>query len=415
MDNGVSHKYTRDTNLRLILRAIKNHGPLSRADLARLIRLTPPTVSALVSMLVESHLVIETEKDKRKRGRPSQMIEFNEHTGCVIALDITYTAITVCFATLGGTPLLIMQEPRNRFAVVGETIDQCIDLVNRSSSKAKIPLTSISSLSISIPGIVNSLTGEVVLSKNMLGWHHVPLGELIEVALGIPVYVENDIRCAALGEYAYGVARGYGTFVYIGLCGGIGSAIMMDGVLIHGSQFLAGEIGFMNTHLESTGGLDTESHYLENIIGLGVIRDRVLQEIRMGRKTTLCVVSPGEEDRATLGHILAGAREKDSLAVEITDQIARGLAYAVTNLSVMFDPELIVLGPNYGQGEEFLLEKVRKLVDQQFQFHRNIVLCELDPHKEALGALYIACEKAIERYISGDIGIESQVADPTDH
>ncbi len=398
--DGIRNTYTRDLNLGLVLRVIKNFGPISRAELARLVKLSPPTVSALVSTLLESHLVVETTKGHQERGRPPQMLEFNGGVGWVIAVDITYTMIKVCFATLGGTSLFVIQEPRNRFSVVGETINQCIDLVNRASARADIPLKSVSVMSISIPGIVNSITGEVILSKHLLGWYQVPLGDLISSALGIPVYVENDIRCAALREFAYGIAQGHSTFVYLGLCGGIGSAIMLDGDLIHGSKFLAGEIGFMNAHLDSIGGSDIEHHYLENIIGLGVIRERILQEIRTGRKTTLSIISPGEDDSDTLEHIIEGLKAGDSLASELFENISKGLAYAVTNLSVMFDPELIVLGPNFGRGEELLLNRVKMLVDKQLQFHPNLVLCELATNTQASGALYIACEKAIERYLS---------------
>jgi glucokinase len=367
------------------------------------VKLSPPAVSSLVSKLEEARLVTDTQKNQNERGRPSQMVEFNEHAGCVVALEINYTSIRVIYATLRGTPLKIVQETRNRFAVVSETIEQCIELVKRSSAQSQIPLSSISALCISIPGIVNSVTGEVVFAKHLLGWHQVPLGELIRAALGIPVFVENDVRCAALGEYANGVAQGHESFVYIGLCGGIGAAIMVNGSLIHGSHFLAGEIGYFNTYLESAGSASNEQNYLENVIGIGVIQEKILHELRRGRKTAL-LVSPGEEERVTLGRILTNARENDEFSLEIMNHLAKGLAYAVANMSVMFDPDLIVLGPNYGVGEEILLEDLKKLVDQQLPFHPNVVLCKLNSKEMASGALYIASEQAIERSLSKLVG-----------
>ncbi|MGD0610828.1 MAG: ROK family transcriptional regulator [Anaerolineales bacterium] len=400
LNSGASLEYTRQINLRLILRAIKNNGPISRANLARLVKLSPPTVSSLVAKLETAKLVRGTDKDQSDRGRPPQMVEFNEHAGYVIALEINYTFIRATYATLRGTPLKVAREPRNRFAVVSETIDQCVELVKQLSIQSQIPLSDISALSISVPGIVNSETGEVVLAKHLLGWHQVPLGKLIQSALGIPVFVENDIRCAALGEFAYGVAQGHKSFVYIGLCGGIGSAIILNGALIHGSHFLAGEIGYLSTNLGSTGNTSIERKYLENIISIGVIRENILQELRRGRRSSLEEISPADEDQMTLSHILANARENDAFALEVTNDLAKGLAYAVANMSVMFDPDLIVLGPNYGAGEEILLAEVEKLLDQQLPFHPEVTLSQFSSNGMASGALFIAGEKAIEQFLA---------------
>ena len=91
----------------------------------------------------------------------------------------------------------------------------------------------------------NYYTGAIEIAPN-IAWAHdsvVPLGEMFSQKLGIPVHLTNDANAAALGEMAYGAARGMKNFIVITLGTGVGSGIVINGQLVYGHDGFAGELG----------------------------------------------------------------------------------------------------------------------------------------------------------------------------
>jgi len=373
---GVGIDYIRRHNLNLILGAIKKFGPISRADLARLVNLSPPTVSSIVSYLEQRKLVRETELNNTIRGRPPRLIQYNENAGYIVGMEISYTKIKTTIATLLGNELHTIEEPRKRYIGVNDCIDQCISLLHQLSSHSNIQWNEILALSVAVPGIVNSDNGDVI--------------------------IENDIRCAAIGEYASGAARDLDSFVIIDLCEGVGSAIMVNGQLLKGHNFAAGEIGYMCTDINSIGYASAEREYLENYFGLGAIRDKVLKELRRGRRSSLDVIALGKEHDITFDKLMNYAKQGDTLALEITSFVANGLAFAISNIAAVFDPDLVILGPNIEPGGEFLLKEVRHLIDEQIPFRPEVVQSTLGSQAILTGAIHTAIIEGEEKIINND-------------
>jgi len=98
------------------------------------------------------------------------------------------------------------------------------------------------------PGIVDAEHG-LVKNAVHLGWRDEPIQQLVYDSLDgkYPVYIENDVRALAMGEYTFGVAKGYKNFVYIALGTGLGDAAMVDGKLLIGAHFAPMELGHMAT------------------------------------------------------------------------------------------------------------------------------------------------------------------------
>jgi glucokinase len=101
----------------------------------------------------------------------------------------------------------------------------------------------ITGIGVGVPIIVDVEKGIVYSANNIPSWRMVPLKKLLEKRFRVPVYVNNDANCFALGEYHYGVARGYKNVVGI-ICGtGLGSGVVVNGKLYSGTNCGVGEIG----------------------------------------------------------------------------------------------------------------------------------------------------------------------------
>jgi predicted NBD/HSP70 family sugar kinase len=373
---------------------VRKRGPISRAELARLVGLTPPTVSSLITRLGRVGLVRDAQVGVAGRGRPPLLVEARDEAGHVIGLELGTSHLRAAIATLEGRPLDSVEEPRERYIGVGETLDKAKRLLNRLASTTGIRVEETLAISVAVPGIVDSERGEVILAKNLLGWHQVPLGRLLTETYQVPVLVENDFRCAALGEYAFGAAADQATFLFLGLCEGIGSALVVDGRLLRGHHFLAGEIGYMGTRLENVGDPSQERDYLESVVSISAIRERVSAALRRGRRSLLEPLTAGNGSEITWSRVLASAQLADPLAVETTDHVAKGLAFAIANIASVCDPALVVLGTDFGDSGEVLLEAVRRLVKEQLPSQPEIVLSRLGAGAILAGALYMAARTA---------------------
>jgi glucokinase-like ROK family protein len=109
---------------------------------------------------------------------------------------------------------------------------------------AGISLEDVVSVGVGTPGSVNKDTGQIEFANN-LDFNNVPAKEMLEERIGKPVYLDNDANCAALGEAVAGAGKGVAGFVAITLGTGVGSGIIIDGKIVTGVNFAAGEMGHM--------------------------------------------------------------------------------------------------------------------------------------------------------------------------
>jgi glucokinase len=103
----------------------------------------------------------------------------------------------------------------------------------------------VDAIGICAPGPLNPKTGVVLNPPNLPGWRDVPLARLAQEKFGLPAALENDCNAAGLAEARYGAARGYDNVFYAAIGTGIGSGIILDGRIYHGSHGAAGEGGHM--------------------------------------------------------------------------------------------------------------------------------------------------------------------------
>ena len=393
---GVNVDYIRKLNMRIVLEMIKQQGPISRAGLSRNLNLSPPTISSLVQSLKRVGLVVDADEVIPNRGRPPQLVQYNEHAGYVLGMEVKTTSIRVALATLQGHMIDSLEEPHDRYIGAAASFDQCQKAIKNLIGNHQIPQSEILALSIAVPGIINSKTNEVIFAKNLMNWHDIPLGKLFNETLKMPVTVENDFRCGAIGEFAYGAAKGYKSFVFLGLCEGVGSAIMIEGNLMRGHHFLSGEIGYMSTRLVYEDGTAHDRDYLENHIGIGRIREILLESRSRGKRSALLQNNLVPDQTITIEAILHHAAQKDDLAMEIFRHVTRGLAFAIANIAVVCDPPLVVLCLNNSDQGKSLLTSIQNQLKDQIPFQPELVLSTLGQDGILAGAIYRATQIAEE-------------------
>src|SRR5579862_361799 len=175
---------------------------------------------------------------------PSESPKTNR--GYVLGVDIGGSNLRVALAETNGKILgkrsASTRETTSPEAVVEKIQDAAEQLLQESS----ISRGSLLAVAAGAPGITNADSGIVVATSFLKGWRDVPLRSLLESSLRIPAAVENDVRVAAIGEHWAGSARGVRNFVFLALGTGIAAGIFVDGKLVHGPDWAAGEVGYMH-------------------------------------------------------------------------------------------------------------------------------------------------------------------------
>ena len=198
-------------------------------------------------------------------------------------------------------------------------------------------------IGIGVPGMLDFDREKVLRSPNFAGWEGLQLRSLLEKSLGIPVRMENDANCTALGEGAMGAAKGLENFIVLTLGTGVGGGVVIGGKLLRGGHGMAGELGHIVIGGNRICGCKGSGH-LETVAGADGIEARALE---LGLDPDLKQL---------------WIRRDDYRIHSLWDEVLEALGSAVASQVHILDPEAVILGGGLGPAEGFVesLEPVVK-------------------------------------------------------
>lgn len=383
---------TRRVNRQRLLEAVRRTGPISRADLAKATRLSPPTVSALVEDLVqEVGLLHEVGIGTSKGGRPPIMLQFNAEFGYLIGVDVGSRTLRVALTDLQGKVLARHQEPTDSSSG-SATLDQIYAAVDEVFRRAKRDRSKLYAVGIGAPGMTDVRTGRVINAVNLPGWVDIPLRELAEARLQAPVRVDNDANMAALGERWLGCARQIEDFVFIALGAGVGAGVVVGGRVHRGHHWYAGEISHMNLDYREWEADFGERGYLESRVGAAAI-----PEWQHAKRLVEGVAAPGGDRAGAVALIIDAARGGDARAAAVIEELAVYLGTAVANIVAVLDPALIVFGGGLSHAGDLLLHPLRRVVSRIVPNMPRLEISSLGDDAQLMGAVNSAMEVAESR------------------
>ncbi|MCA1899923.1 MAG: ROK family transcriptional regulator [Chloroflexi bacterium] len=234
-----THQQTKQHNRDLVLRTIFANETISRAEVARVTRLTRTTVSDVVNGLLSEGLVEEVGRGESLGGKSPILLSVVADSRYLIGLNLAQDKFTGAIVNLRGEIKEMVEAPvhdedgENALNLVYQMIDQLM----------KRKIKPIVGIGVGTPGLVNTREGVVVNAVN-LEWRDLPLGQLLEKKYKIPVRVLNDSQAAAIGEFVYGGGHAPDeNMVVVNVIHGIGAGILINGRLFQGDGGGAGEIG----------------------------------------------------------------------------------------------------------------------------------------------------------------------------
>ena len=233
----------RRLNRSAILDLVREQGPIARSAIGRQLNISLPTVMRIIDDLIEVELVKDCGDTEASGGRPRSLLEFNASASAVVGIDLGGTKMFGTVADLGGN---VQEEVYVSWGEDGsnDNLKQLYHLIDRLLAAPRPAGQRIRGIGVGAPGITRYEEGIVSWAPS-LKWRDLPLKRILTERYGLPVFVENDVNLAALGEYGFGTAKGAASLVCLAIGTGIGAGIVIDRKIYRGHKQSAGEIGYL--------------------------------------------------------------------------------------------------------------------------------------------------------------------------
>jgi len=380
----------RSINRSAILEVLRRNSPISQSQIASRLGLSLPTVMRIVNDLIDEDLVRSSGKSKSTGGRPSTLLEFNGAAYAVVGVDLGGTKMYGTIADLSGN---VQHEIQTRHDDDGpsDPLERLCQLIESLLETPRPDGQRIRGIGIGAPGITRSQEGIVVWAPS-LEWRNLPLKEILVDRFDMPVFVENDVRLAALGELGFGAGRGARNLVCITVGTGIGAGIIIDGALYYGHNHAAGEIGYLLPGIEFLGRRYEQFGALESLAAGPGIAERACRLLKEeGRQ-----VSPKELDSE---EVFAAARKGERWAQQVVNETVDYLSLAIVSISALCDPEVIILGGGVARSADLLIEPILRRIEGVTPFTPRLVASTLGYRAAVMGAIMLVLNGTTERFV----------------
>src|SRR5829696_6325822 len=327
----------RRLNRQRVIDALRRHGTISRAEIARRTGLSRSTVSSLVADLQADGLLTERAEPGaahgEQGGRPPILLSFEASAG----------------VALGIVEELLAEAGVDRSRVIGAGLG--------------------------LPGPVDQIDGVVGSSAILPGWVGVAAEEELRRRLDVPVSVDNDANLGALGELVYGAGRGATDMVYIKITSGIGAGLILDGRLYRGWGGMAGELGHVLVTSEG------------EVCRCG---NRGCLETAASTTALLELLRRSHGD-ISVAEMVALALDGDLRCRRVIADAGRVVGIAAAGLLNVLNPQRLILGGDLAPTGDLLLDEVREALRRtalpSATDQATVVAGELGDRAEVLGAL----------------------------
>lgn len=314
----------------------------------------------------------------------------------VIGVDLGGTKILTALAGMDGRLLAEVKIPTEAGEGQEHVIGQIVRSVEQVRAKAGVNPGQVQALALGAPGPLDTRQGIIHFAPN-LAWHNLPICQVLERRLSMPVFLDNDANLAALGEHVYGAGRNEDNMVYITVSTGIGGGLILGGRLYRGCADGAGEIGHMTVLPDGPLCGCGNRGCLEALAsGTAIARD-AKDLAACGRGEQILSAAGGHPASITAVTVAIAAAAGDAAAKSIIIRAARYLGIGIANIINLLNPSLVVLGGGVMKIGEPVWQQLRLAVQEHALDtagkSTRLAAAELGSHAGVMGAIALALQQ----------------------
>jgi glucokinase-like ROK family protein len=342
----------RTSNRALVLAIARERRTVSRPELAERSGLSVATAYGIADELQRAGVLVDAGAGESNGGRRPQLLRFEPGAWFALGIEMGERDLHAVLTDLDGR--VVQREGRiaanTAVTAVVESVTAC---VRRLASTA--PPGRILGLGFAAPGLVDMQTG-VVRGAAGYDWRNVPFGALLSQETGLPVYLANRSKAAALGEFYRGAGVGAQFLVYLYVGQGIAAGFVQDGALYGGVNSSAGEVGHIAVDRDGLLCECGNRGCLHTVASGMALLARVRTQLSAGDDAgaTLRARSQDDPTRLTTVDLAEAAASGDALATALVEESGRYIGVATATLVNLLNPDrLIIGGPLAAAGPAF--------------------------------------------------------------
>lgn len=283
-----------------------------------------------------------------------------------IGIDVGGTNVKIALVDDNGKIIYSNSVPTYAKMGYEYTVNNIKQAISDLMKETNTTTSDIEGIGFDFPGQVDCKTGVVKLAPNIPGWVNVPIAQMIEDEFHIPTRIDNDVRCAALGELKFGAGKGCENFICITVGTGIGSGIVINGKVVRGATNAAGELGHIK--LQMNGGPICgcgDTGCLEAFASGPAIVAMAQEYIKGGKSTKFREMAAAEGGEITPYMVAKAAEEGDPVAKRIFEIVGEYIGIGLTSVINLLNPEKVIIGGGVAESGELLLAPIRKTIKER--------------------------------------------------
>jgi predicted NBD/HSP70 family sugar kinase len=343
---------------RRVLGAVVRAGALTRADIARELRLSRSNLSPVILGLVEDGLLVSVGQDESRGGRRGHLLGAAGSEAAVVAgLEIDVDRVRVVIATLGMDIAAASFDSFDAASDPVRTLELACDRIGTALDTGGGPLVGVG---VSLPAAIDAASGAAVVAPAMPAWVGFPVMESIADALPTRVFVDSDLNALALAEMTAEHRPPLGpAFLVVKAHDGIGCGIVINNAVFRGSAGSAGEIGHISVDPDD----DTicacgHRGCLEALVAPANLAAFARHLAERERATALR--PPLDADELTMDAIGQATLEGDPLAILLMSELGMRIGFVLAGAISFFNPSSIVISTARMLGSDVLMGAIRR-------------------------------------------------------
>lgn len=389
--SGVELKRIRQKK-RILSLLHKNPG-LTCSDIAQQLGVSLPTAFTLMNELMELGLTVLRGEGESNGGRKPAVYGLAEDSLFVVACEIgRYQARLVVFNSLNQQVTQIVRFDTD--IDDAQLTDKIMMHSRKLIEKNGLDETRIFGIGVIMPGLIDEVQG---LNYSVKDENFRHIKTLLEKKSGKFVYVNNDARMQAYGEYLFGAARGYSNAIVVNWSWGIGLGIIVNGKVYNGSSGFAGELSHMKLVEHGDLCICGKRGCLETVASAHVVVNEAAKGIIEGKVSQLTEKYKNSPQDMTPLDVVAAAKSGDEFSIRILHQVGLAMGRGLAATIQLLNPGIIVLGGPLATANQFVLNPIQQSLNryclENIVVNTRIVISGLFEQSGLLGVTAMMYEK----------------------
>ncbi|MEN2282726.1 ROK family protein [Algoriphagus sp. SE2] len=387
------------------LKIIKNlylKGANTASEICSEVGISLPTVNALLGDLMGSGEVIKQGRAESQGGRKPDLYRLAEDAFYVLSVDLSRFQANLALYSCNQTIAYEKESHKITLDNEKETFDRLCDLIDTYLQKSGISSEKIIAIGISMPGLLDSITG---VNYTYLRFGKKSLLENLEARFSKKIFLENDARAMTLAEFKFGSDHSHKNVLGIFVGWGIGLGIIIDGKIYQGASGFAGEFShspiFESRDVTCTCG---KKGCLEAVASGTAIVRMAEEAIKLDKDSILARMVRDHQGELEPALVVEAALAGDQRAITILSEAGLDLGRGISILIQLLNPELIIIGGSVAEANQYLITPIQQALNiysmAKSREKSELALYQLGEDVGLLGGVAVVNEKLFEDVIN---------------